>query len=192
MRPLTLLTTLALFIGCPAFAQGDVPADLKPSFSASETVTATAQVEAIEYDTRMVTLRLENGDVVTTEASDDVRNLDQVEVGDIVYAHYTESISIRVVADDGGEPETHVSQDIARSGEGRMPGVAATESTVETAVVEAINVEEGTFELREADGEIRKYTARNPNNLRLADVGDKVVTTVTTSVVVTVDKTSGE
>ena len=59
-------------------------------------------------------------------------------------------------------------------------------------IVEAINVDEGTFRLREADGEIRQYTARNPDNLRLAEVGDKVVATVTTSVVITVDKTSGE
>ena len=34
------------------------------------------------------------------------------------------------------------------------------------------------------------FAARNPQNLRLAEVGDKVVTTVTTSVVITVDKTT--
>ena len=42
--------------------------------------------------------------------------------------------------------------------------------------------------MREADGEVREYVARNPNNLRMAEVGDMVVTTTTESVVITVDK----
>ena len=186
------MTLLLVLSGSPASADESIAGALKPALSTSETVTATAQVEAIDHETRVVTLLMENGEHFTTEAGEEVRNFGQVNVGDTVYVHYTESMSIRVVADDGVEPEAYVSQDVARAGEGRMPGFAATESSVVTAIVEAINVDEGTFRLREADGEIRQYTARNPDNLRLAEVGDKVVATVTTSVVITVDKTSGE
>ena len=185
MNPLILLAALIFFIAGTANAD-----DIKPSFSASDTVTATARVEAIDYVSREVTLMLENGERHTTVVDDKVRNLEQVDVGDTVYAHYSESISIRVVADDGAEPEAFTNQDSARAGAGKMPGFAATESAVQTALVEAINLEEGTFTLREADGEVRQYTARNPQNLRLAEVGDKVVTTVTTSVVITVDKSA--
>ena len=193
MRLLILLTTILLVLpGSQAFASGDVSGNAKPAFSTSETVTASARVEAIDYETRVVTLLMENGEHFTTEAGDEVQNLGQVDIGDTVYVHHTESMSIRVVADDGVEPEAYVKQDVARAGEGRMPGFAATESAVETAIVEAINLKKGTFKLREADGEIRQYTARNPDNLRLAEVGDKVVATVTTSVVITVDKTSSE
>ena len=189
MRPLILLTTiLFVFLGSQACASRDVPGGPKPAFSTSETVTATAQVEAIDHESRVVTLLMENGERFTTEAGDEVRNLGQVDVGDTVYILLTESMSIRVVADDGAEPEAFVSQDVARAGEGRMPGFAATESAVETAIVEAINLKEGTFKLREADGEIRQYTACNPENLRLAEVGDKVVATVTSSMVIMVDK----
>ena len=184
-----LTTALLVLAGSSATANDEMPGAAKPSFAASQTMTATARVETIDHETRAVTLLLESGELYTTEAGEDVRNFDQVDVGDTVYMHYTESVSIQVVADDGSDPEAFVSQDIARAAKGRMPGYAASESTVETAIVEAINLEDGTFKLREADGEIRQYKARNPNNLRLAEVGDKVVATVTTSVVITVDKT---
>jgi hypothetical protein len=193
MKLFVLVITISLALAVqPAFAQDEVSSDLKPSFSASETVTATARVEAINYETREVTLLLENGDLFTSQVSEEARNLGQVDVGDVVHAHYTESISIRVVESDGVEPEAYVEEDLARTAEGRMPGVAAMESAVTTAIVEEINLDDNTFKLREPDGEVRQYTARNPGNLRMAEVGDKVITTVTTSVVITVDKQPAE
>jgi hypothetical protein len=182
------LVTAVLFAGSLAYAQADSMPTAKPSFSASQSVTTTARVEAIDHETRDVTLLLENGDTVTSRAGDEVRNLDQVSVGDIVYTHYTESVSIQVVADDGAAPESYVAGEAARAAEGKMPGFAATESAVSTAIVAAINLEDNTFKLREADGEVRQYTAANPDNLRRAEVGDKVIVTITHSVVVTVNR----
>jgi hypothetical protein len=193
MKPFKMFVTIAIaLLGNHAFAQGDASADFKPSFSASQTVTATARVEAINPETREVTLLLEDGSLFTSRVSDEARNLDQVSAGDMVYAHYTESISIRVVENDGAEPETVVQEELARTGEGKMPGVAATESTVTTAIVEDINIDDNTFKLREPDGEVRQYKALNPENLRRANVGDKVITTATTSVVITVDRQPAE
>ena len=193
MRSLNLLViglmTLGASLPCAA---DEVPVAAKPAFSASESATTTARVESIDHETREVTLLLASGELYTSTVGEEVRNLGQVAVGDMVYAHYTESISIQVVAGDGSDPEAFASQDTARAPEGKMPGYAASESAVETAIVEAIDVEAGTFKLREIDGEVREYTARNRDNLRLAEVGDKVVVTVTTSVVITVDKTPTE
>jgi hypothetical protein len=193
MKSLGLVLTIALSLAAFAVcAQDTASTDLKPSLSASQTVTATARVQAINHETREVTLLLENGELYTSQVGDEVRNLGQVSVGDVVYAHYTESVSIRVVESDGAEPEAYVEEELARSGDGRMPGVAATESAVTTAIVEEIDLDNNTFKLREPDGEIRQYTARNPGNLRMAEVGDKVITTVTTSVVITVDSQPAE
>ena len=193
MKLLNLILMIVIpLIGTPALAQNDTSSNYKPSFSASQSVTATARVEAIDHESREVTLLLEDGELVTSQVSDEARNLGQVSVGDIVYAHYTESVSIQVVSEDGAEPEAFIQEDVARSAEGRMPGIAASESAVATAIVEEINLDDNTFKLREPDGEVRQYTARNPDNLRRAEVGDKVITTVTTSVVITVDKQPNE
>jgi len=187
-----VMTCAVLFVGCPALAQGDSSSAAKPSFFASQSMTAAARVQAINHESREVTLLFEDGELLTSQVDDEVRNLDQVSAGDVVYAHYTESISIQVIEGDGADPESFVEEDLARTAEGRMPGIAATESAVTIAIVEEINMEDNTFKLREPDGEIRQYTARNPENLRAAKIGDKVITTVTKSVVVTVDKQPAE
>lgn len=193
MKLLRMVVTILIpLAGSPAFAQVDATPDDRPSFYASESLTETARVKAINHETREVTLLLEDGEIFDSKVSDDVRNLEQVSVGDIVYTHNTESISIQVVANDGSDPESFVQEDTARAARGKMPGFAATESAVTTAIIEAINLEDNTFELREADGEIRQYTARDPENLRRVEVGDKVIITVTTSVVITVDKQPAE
>lgn len=106
MKSLGLLLTIALCLAAfPVCAQDAGSTDLKPSLSASQTVTATARVQAINHETREVTLVLENGELFTSQVGDEVRNLGEVSVGDVVYAHYTESVSIRVVENDGAEPE---------------------------------------------------------------------------------------
>ena len=193
MRLLNSIITIAMLIpGGQAVAQSDASLDIKPSFSASQTVTTTARVEAVNYETRDVTLLLEDGELLTSRVGDEVRNLDQVSVGDTVYTHVTESISIQVVEGDGAEPQSYVEGDMARTAEGRMPGMATTESTVTTAIVADINIDKNTFMLREPDGEVREYKALNPENLRRAEVGDKVITTVTKAVVITVHKQPAE
>ena len=75
----------------------------KPSFFASQSITIPAVVEAIDHETRIVTVRKPDGDSVTFTASDEARNLDQVEVGDILIAEYVESVSIDVIANESME-----------------------------------------------------------------------------------------
>ena len=96
----TIFVALSL-VGVIAAASDEVAMDEKPSFFASQTMTITAVVEAIDHETRVVTLRKPQGDTVTFTAGEEARNLDQVAVGDIVNAEYEEILSIEVVANDG-------------------------------------------------------------------------------------------
>lgn len=160
----------------------------RPSFHASQSMTVRATVEAIDHQTREVTLRMPEGDTVSFVASEDARNLGQVAVGDVVNAEYVESLSIEVVANEGFEPESGEMQAMARTKEGEMPGVAAIDTQVTTATVEEINIEANTFKLRGPDGSVQEYVARNPENLKRAKVGDLVIFTVTTSVSIVVEQ----
>ena len=159
----------------------------RPSFHASQSMTVRATVEAIDHETREVTLRMPEGDAVSFVASEEARNLGQVAVGDVVNAEYVESLSIEVVANEGFEPESGEMQAMARTKEGEMPGVAAIDTQIATATVEAINIEANTFKLRGPDGKVQEYVARNPENLKRAKVGDLVIFTVTTSVSIVVE-----
>ena len=178
---LSLATTVALAVDEDAMMD-------KPSFSASQSMTISAVVEAIDHETRVVTVRKPDGEAVTFTASDEARNLDQVEVGDVLIAEYVESVSIDVIANEGMEAGAAEVAAVARTEKGEMPGLAAMGSTVVTATVEAINLELNTFKLKGPDGTINEYAARNPGNLKRAAVGDLVVITVTEALAITVEE----
>jgi len=151
-------------------------------------MTVSAVVEAIDHETRVVTVKKPDGELLTFTASEEVRNLPQVSVGDVLVAEYRETVSIEVMDGEGMEPEAAEAVAMARAEEGQMPGFAAMDTRVATATVEEINVEANTFKLKGVDGGVREYVARNPENLRRASVGDLVVMTVSEAIAVEVAK----
>ena len=193
MKNFRYTSTLALLLlATTVWAAGEVPMAEKPSFSASQSMTVTALVEAIDHETRVVTVLKPDGESITFTASDEVRNLAQVNVGDYLVAEYVETVSIEVMANDGMQADAAAVSAMARTEKGDMPGVAAMDAMVVTSTVEEINLETNTFKLKEADGSINEYMARNPENLKRAAVGDLVVTTVTASVAIVVEQKPAE
>jgi hypothetical protein len=193
MRNIKYASIIALFIvGTVAWAGEEASMMDKPSFSASQSMVVSALVEAIDHETRVVTLRKSNGEAITFTASEDVRNLAQVSVGDHLTAEYVETVSIKVMAADGLEADAVEVSALARAEEGDMPGFAAMDALVVTATVEEINIELNTFKLKGPDGVINEYTARNPENLKRAAVGDLVVMTVTSAVAIVVEEKAPE
>ncbi len=164
----------------------------RPSFSASQTMTASALVEAIDHESRLVTLRTADDEEITFTASEEARNLGQVSVGDMLMIEIVESVSIDVIANDGMEATAEEAMAMVRTEEGDMPGMAAMDVTVITATVEAINLENNTFKLKTADGAIKEFVAQNPDNLRRSQVGDLVVASYSTAIAIAVEKQEAE
>jgi len=190
-KTLALLAAILLF-STPALAGETVPVTDKPSLHSSQTMVVTAAVEAINHETREVTLRGPEGETSSFVASEDARNLDQVSVGDIVMAEYEQSLSIEVFANDGSAPGAGELAVAGRSEKGEMPAMAAVDSQVITATVEDINLEANTFKLKGPSGDVNEYVARNPENLKKAAVGDLVVITYTQAIALSVEKTAAE
>ena len=193
--PIVALFSLTAVAATPneeaASASEDVVME-KPSLLASQSRTVTAVVEAIDHETRVVTLRKPDGEEITFTASEEVRNLPQVQVGDVLVAEYVESLSIQVMADDGMGTDAAEMAAMGRAEEGAMPGFAAMDSTVVIAKVVEINLDANTFKLAGPDGVVEEFVARNPDNLRRADVGDLVVITTTEAVAITVEHQPAE
>ena len=183
-KVISLLAMLMLFASPVWSAESND----KPSFSASQSVTVTAVVEAINHETREVTLRRKDDTTVSFVASEDARNLDQVKVGDIVVAKYIESVDIKVVTVENAKAEAAAGVVAARTKKGEMPGIAEVETVVITATVEEINISANTFKLKGPKGNIKEYTAANPENLKKAAVGDLVIITITKAIALTVEK----
>ena len=156
---------------------------------AQETLTsASATVEAIDQSTRQVRLR-DNADgtsfVVT--AGPEVRNLEQVAVGDQVNVDFYRAVTASMADPaDSGEAATAVVA--GRSPEGARPGALA--ATSESMVVTLVNYDDktGIATFRTPDGLTR--TAAVPPNLRTfarsRGPGSRVLVTITNAVAVSV------
>ena len=191
MNNIKYLTVAILVLAASAWAAEEAAME-RPSMYASQTAMVTAVVEAIDHETRVVTVRKTDGESLTFTASDEARNLGQVSVGDVLMAEYQETISIQVMANEGHEPQAALMDATARTEEGEMPGFAAMDATVVTATVEEINIEANTFKLKGPDGTINEYVARNPENLKRSKVGDLVVITITEAIAIVVEEAAAE
>jgi len=192
MNKINNLPIIALLAATAVWAGDDAAMMERPSFHASQTMMVSAVVEEINHETRVVTVRKSDGEALTFTASEEARNLGQVEVGDVLVAEYEETISIEVMANDGMEAGAAEVEAVARTEEGEMPGFAAMDATVVTATVEEINIEANTFKLKGPDGTVNEYVARNPENLKRSKVGDLVVITVTEAIAIVVEEQAAE
>src|SRR5262245_17617341 len=68
-----------------------------PVYESSREVTTVATVQDVDKEARKITLRGPRGNVITLEVDERVRNLPQVNVGDVVTVTYVEAAAVRVV-----------------------------------------------------------------------------------------------
>jgi len=185
MKNIFASIVLLMFVTSSAWSEEAMD---KPSLTVVQAGTLTAIVDAINHETREVTLRSRDGNTVSFVVSEEAHNLDQVNVGDYVVTSFNETINIEVHSTEDAKAEVSAAAAVARAEKGDKPGMAATEQLVMTAIVEDINIEANTFKLKGPQGDIDEYTARNPENLKKAQVGDLVTMTYTKSVALTVEK----
>jgi hypothetical protein len=192
MKAMQLLLGVLTVSGAVA-AFGDAHEDYgRLTFSATQKETLTAVVEAIDHETRVVTVRGPQGNTVTFTASKDVRNLAQVDPGDLIDAEYVESLDVEVLPGDGSDPGHGVMGAVSRTEEGAKPGVAAAEVNVITARIVAIDLEANTATLEGPDGALEEIEPMNPSNLERVSIGDIVVFTVTQSLALSVREQSAD
>jgi hypothetical protein len=168
----------------------EVPSDSteKPAFSASISMLITSTVISIDHETRIVTLKDEQGEPFSFTVDEEARNLAQMNAGDIVSAEYMQNFSVHVLATKN--PETAAAEIVTMglAEEGTMPGFGVTGSTVEVLTVEEINLKVNTFKLKNDAGIIQEFTALNPENLKKVEEGDVVVMSYTEGFAISVEK----
>jgi len=176
--------------GC-SMMKSDKPSGPLPSGTIAENlVTATAVVKKLDLKTRKVTLERADGSHVTFVAGDQVRNLDQVKVGDTVTASFYESVAYAVKKPGDAEMGTTVAEGAGRAEPGEKPGAAGARITTVTAKITGIDKKAGTVTLQGPDGENTTVRARDPKNLDRVAVGDLVEITLTEAVGVSVEEAS--
>jgi hypothetical protein len=140
-----------------------------------ETTTLTAKVEAVDQKTRKVTLKGEDGDSATFTAGPEVKNLDQVKVGDTLKAVLKERLTVYVKK--GGDPDASATYAaaVAAAPKGAKPGAMIGESYEVIASVTAIDAKTRTATLKFVDGRTKQVKVRDDVDLTRYAVGDMVV-----------------
>ncbi len=177
-----------LLVPIAFLALGACAAVQKPSGAMQETVEAKARVVAIDKAARVVTLQgEESGDWWVIEAGPEVRNLDQVDVGDMVTVRYTEAVAWQVKQASQGAPGVVEAAGVERAQPGEKPsGLVGREVTVTTTVT-AVDLPNGTVTLTGPRGHSQTVKAANMSNLRKVQVGDLVDITYSEALAVAVE-----
>jgi len=162
----------------PAAKPGDAkPAEAKskPGVVVAETSTVRATVEAVDPATREVTLKGPKGKIVTIKAGPEVRNFDQIKVGDVLTARYLESVAL-VVRKPGDPPSATETRTVEVAPKGQKPAGMIVETKEVTATVEAIDYAKRTVTLKGPEGNTRTIKV-DPAVKRLNEVkkGDQIV-----------------
>jgi hypothetical protein len=155
----------------------------QPTLSREETQTATleARVEAVDPQTRVVTLVDAAGHRTHFRADEAVKNLPQVRVGDRVVGVRVQSLLIEVREATPEEETTPESVDaLAATAEpGQKPAGLWLRQIKALYTIESIDKARGGGMLRDARGQSHFVKARDPAVLDRVDVGDTVVVTLT-------------
>lgn len=118
-----------------------------PAVGAVASVTVQATVEAIDLKTREVTLRREDGEVVTLIVSEEARNLPQLAKGDIVTASYEVGLVV-ALGPPGKDPVRVDDTQAVRAAPGEKPGGAIQQTVAVTATVVGIDMATRTVTLK--------------------------------------------
>jgi hypothetical protein len=172
-----------------AAASGNQP-QLMDGLIAVNTTTATATVTAVDPAKRTVTLRSPDGTTNTYRLSKNVRNFDQIKVGDQVKATLVESLAV-VIRKANEPPSIGEEEAVALAPKGARPGVVVANTKELTARIQAIDTTKRTVTLTGPAGNAVTLKAGPEVDLTKLQVGDNVVVRYTEALALLVEAPSG-
>ena len=190
---LMLGAALAAAIGLPAIAQ-EKP-DVKTAATAvttpgtatmAEAVVITARVEAVDKAQRSVTLKGPKGNVQTVSVGSEVRNFDQIKVGDMVVARYVEALTLTLKKDGKELRSKGEAMDGARAKAGEKPAGIVGQQVEVTADVIAIDAKTQTLTLKGPKRTV-ELKVRDPEQFKLVKVGDQIQAVYTEALALSVE-----
>lgn len=159
----------------------------KPGAVAVDAVTIAATVEAVDVAKRTVTLKGPAGNVRTFKVGEEVRNLDQMKVGDQVKTTYVESVALFVRKSDQ-QPAASETQTVRVAPKGAKPGVAIVDTREITGKVETVDYKKRTVTLKGPEGNVATFPVdKEVKKFKNVKVGDEVVLRITEALAIWVE-----
>lgn len=166
-------------------ASGSVVVTSEPGKAmVADSVEVTATVVGLDKATRTVTLKGPQR-TIDVVAGDEVRNFDQIRLGDRVVARYQRALSLELKKSravlGGSQAEM-----TARAQPGAQPAAIAGRTMTVLADVVAVDPEKSTISLKGPRGDVVDLQVHNPDHFKVVKVGDQVEAVYTEAVAVAV------
>jgi len=171
----------------PGAAGGAVVTSEPGKASIARAVELSAQVVGIDKATRTVTLKGPKGNIVDVVASDEVRNFDQIRLGDHLFVRYLESLTLELMKTKGGVREPVEREAAARAQPGERPAVAGARQITVIADVIGVDPAKKTITLKGPKGNVMVLDVHNPDQFKVVKKGDQVEATYTQALAVSVE-----
>jgi hypothetical protein len=155
----------------------------------ADAVHVKATVEAINYETRVVTLKTEQGEVRTITAGPEVKRLAEIKVGDTIEAVYAEAVTV-LAGDSAGAPKRDDSVQVERASKEEKPGGAMLMTTRVLGTVTALDFKARTATLKGPNRTVTINVPAEAVNFEKMKVGDSVYLEFNQALAVAVTKSA--
>jgi hypothetical protein len=170
----------------PAAQSATMVASAPGTGTVTSAVKMSARVEAIDKAQRQLTLKGPKGNVRTLTAGPDVRNFDQINVGDMVVVRYVEELTL-TLKKDGKELRSNTEvTDGARSKAGEKPAGVVGRQVEVTADVIATNAKTQTLTLKGPNRTV-ELKVPDPKQFKMVKVGDQIQAVYTEALALSVE-----
>ncbi len=191
---LVTFAVLGMTLSLPTLSQAQKPGATGGTVVASEpgkavvvsTVQITATVVAIDKTTRTVTLKGPQGKSMDVVAGEEVKNFDQIKVGDLVVAKYMEALSLelRKTRTSGAPTET---VGAVRAKPGERPAGAVGREIHALADVVAVDPKKSIISLKGPRGNVFDLKVHNPDQFKVVKKGDQIDVVYTEALALSVE-----
>jgi hypothetical protein len=171
----------------PSPAAGAVVTSEPGKASIARVVELSAQVVSLDKSTRTITLKGPKGNVVDLVAGDEVKNFDQIRLGDLVVARYAESLTLELKKTKVKAGEPTVTEGAVRAKAGERPAGAVGREVHAIADVIGVDPKKSTITLKGPRGNVVTLNVQNPDQFKVVKKGDQVEVTYTEAFALSVE-----
>ena len=156
----------------PAVAEG-LTAVAPGKFAGVVEAKVTLVVDSIDKASRSVVLKNAKGETMKVVAGDEIKNFDQIKVGDNVVASYTQGLVMTLKKGGGALRERIDSSEKGSAAAGEKPACYEVKEVTFVADVQQVDLKNQTVTLRGAVKTVR-LKIKDPEQLKLIKKGDQV------------------
>lgn len=181
------VSSLALAQQAPAPQAMEIKAVGEGKAAGARMIELRAVVVGLDKETRTVDLKRSDGRVVTLQVGDEVKNFDQIQLGDNVVARFLQAITLELKKGGKGIMSRTDSKDAVAAQPGERPGVAAGRQIHVIANVVEVNKKKMIVTLKGPRGNYVDLHLQDPKQIARVKKGDQVEALFTEAVAVTVE-----